>query len=105
MSHRTLGGIAQPVGHDHGPGRVLRQPPAAVRGHVTFEPRTELVGIQRSHGGEFPIPLPPWTEQESIGAHLEEKLGELKRIVTGIESQIAMLTAYRKSLIHEGVTG
>ena len=37
--------------------------------------------------------------------YLDEKLAELKRIVTGIESQIATLTAYRKSLIHECVTG
>ncbi len=28
-----------------------------------------------------------------------------KRIVSGIEAQIATLTAYRKSLIHECVTG
>ena len=55
--------------------------------------------------GEFPIPLPPLTEQEVICAHLDEKLGEQKRLVTGIESQISTLTAYRKSLIHECVTG
>jgi len=29
----------------------------------------------------------------------------MNRIVTGIETQIATLTAYRKSLIHECVTG
>jgi hypothetical protein len=29
----------------------------------------------------------------------------LKQIVTSIEAQIATLTAYRKSLIHECVTG
>jgi type I restriction enzyme S subunit len=29
----------------------------------------------------------------------------LKRVVTGIENQITTLTAYRKSLIHECVTG
>ena len=33
------------------------------------------------------------------------KLAEVKRIASGIESQIATLTAYRKSLIHECVTG
>ncbi|MFZ4776214.1 MAG: restriction endonuclease subunit S, partial [Terrimicrobiaceae bacterium] len=55
--------------------------------------------------GEFPIPLPLLTEQEAICIYLDEKLGELKCLVTGIESQIATLTAYRKSLIHECVTG
>jgi type I restriction enzyme S subunit len=44
-------------------------------------------------------------EQEAICAHLDEKLGEVKRIATGIEAQIETLTAYRKSLIHECVTG
>ncbi len=33
------------------------------------------------------------------------KLDELKRIINNIETQIATLTAYRKSLIHECVTG
>ena len=51
------------------------------------------------------IPLPPRKEQEAIRAHLDAKLAEMKRVVTGIEAQIATLTAYRKSLIHECVTG
>ena len=49
--------------------------------------------------------MPRLTEQDAICAYLEKKLGEVKAIVTGIESQIATLTAYRKSLIHECVTG
>ena len=51
------------------------------------------------------IPLPPRKEQEAICAHLDEKLGDLNGVVAGIETQIATLTAYRKSLIHECVTG
>jgi len=51
------------------------------------------------------VVLPPPAEQEAICSHLDEKLAEVKCIVTGIESQIATLTAYRKSLIHECVTG
>lgn len=51
------------------------------------------------------VGMPPLEEQEAICIYLEEKLGELKRIVTTIESQIETLTAYRKSLIHECVTG
>jgi len=51
------------------------------------------------------VALPPLAEQEAICVHLGNKLGELKQIVTGIESQISTLTAYRKSLIHECVTG
>jgi len=48
---------------------------------------------------------PPFGEQESIRAYLDEKTGEVDRIVATIQSQIATLTTYRKSLIHECVTG
>jgi len=72
---------------------------------ATGKKTTNLANTNTTKVGEFPIPLPPLTEQEAICDHLEEKLGELKRIVTGIETQIATLTAYRKSLIHECVTG
>ena len=51
------------------------------------------------------VVLPPLAEQQDICAYLDMKLAEVKRIVTGIESQIVTLTAYRKSLIHECVTG
>jgi type I restriction enzyme, S subunit len=55
--------------------------------------------------GYLPALQPPREEQEAICAHLDAKLDEGKRIVAGIDSQIATLTAYRKSLIHECVTG
>ena len=51
------------------------------------------------------IPCPPIEEQREIAVFLDTKLGELGRVVNGIESQIATLTAYRQSLIHECVTG
>jgi type I restriction enzyme S subunit len=51
------------------------------------------------------VPLPPLPEQREIAAFLDTKLAELRRIVTGITAQIETLTAYRKSLIHECVTG
>ena len=55
--------------------------------------------------GYLPTLQPPRTEQEAICVFLDAKLVEMKRLVGGIESQIATLTAYRKSLIHECVTG
>ena len=56
--------------------------------------------------GSVLLALPPTRmEQEAIADYLDAKLGEVKKIVTGIEAQIATLTAYRKSLIHECVTG
>jgi type I restriction enzyme S subunit len=72
---------------------------------ATGKKTTNLACTNATKVGEFPIPLPPLTEQEAICVHLDEKLDELMRIVTNIESQIATLTAYRKSLIHECVTG
>jgi type I restriction enzyme, S subunit len=72
---------------------------------ATGKQTTNLACTNATKVGEFPIPLPPLPEQEAICAHLEVKLGEVKRIVAGIDAQITTLTAYRKSLIHECVTG
>ena len=56
--------------------------------------------------GSVLVALPPTrTEQEAICAFLDTKLADVKNIASGIETQIATLTAYRKSLIHECVTG
>lgn len=51
------------------------------------------------------IPLPPLSEQRAIVAHVEEKDAEFRSLTSCIETQVATLTAYRKSLIHECVTG
>jgi len=51
------------------------------------------------------IPLPPVDEQKAIVAHIEEKSAEFRSLTGCIETQIATLIAYRKSLIHECVTG
>jgi type I restriction enzyme S subunit len=72
---------------------------------ATGKKTTNLACTNATKVGEFPVPLPGLTEQQAICAYLEEKLGEVKSIATGIETQIATLTAYRKSLIHECVTG
>lgn len=51
------------------------------------------------------IPLPPIDEQRAIVAHVEEKNAEFRALSACIEAQVETLTAYRKSLIHECVTG
>jgi type I restriction enzyme, S subunit len=51
------------------------------------------------------IPLPPLPEQSEIAAFLDQKTAKLREVVLGIEKQIEVLLAYRKSLIHECVTG
>jgi type I restriction enzyme S subunit len=50
-------------------------------------------------------PFPPLKEQSAIAEYLDAKENEFHSISSTIESQIATLTAYRKSLIHECVTG
>lgn len=62
-------------------------------------------GLSHKELGLIRLPLPSVEVQRGVLARLKAKLAEIKRIATNIESQIATLTAYRKSLIHECVTG
>lgn len=72
---------------------------------ATGKKTTNLANTNATKVGQFPIPLPPLAEQEAICAHLDEKTAEVKRIKATITAQIETLIAYRKSLIHECVTG
>lgn len=67
---------------------------------VTTQPNINYVQI----GGNY-IPLPPVREQELIAQHIEQRLQGIKEIRKSLDQQIATLTAYRNSLIHECVTG
>ena len=51
------------------------------------------------------IPLPPLHEQHAIITHIEKKSAEFRELSSCIQAQIATLTAYRRSLIHECITG
>ncbi len=62
-------------------------------------------GLSHKELGLIRIPLPCVDVQLRTVANLDAKLAEVKHISGGIESQIAKLIAYRKSLIHECVTG
>ena len=50
-------------------------------------------------------PIPPLKEQAAIAEYLDAKEQEIHLISGTIQTQIATLIAYRKSLIHECVTG
>lgn len=50
-------------------------------------------------------PFPPVEEQRAIAEYLDAKEIESNQIRETINAQVATLTAYRKSLIHECVTG
>lgn len=55
--------------------------------------------------GYLPTLQPPRKEQQTICDFLDKKLLEIKKITAGIENQICTLIGFRKSLIHECVTG
>ncbi len=72
---------------------------------ATGKRTTNLASTNSTKVGLFPIPLPKVTIQDAICRFIDDKLAEVKRIGDGIETQIDTLIAYRKSLIHECVTG
>lgn len=79
-------------------------------GYLGFARRLAIPSVQQSNlnstrYSRMFIPLPPPKEQDNICSYLAEKIGGIKRIVRGIEDQITTLTVYRKSMIHECVTG
>ncbi len=69
------------------------------------DPSVQQSNLNSTRYSRLFIPLPPIQEQASIRAYLDEKSGEIGRIAATIGAQVTTLTAYRKSLIHECVTG
>jgi type I restriction enzyme S subunit len=55
--------------------------------------------------GRFKIAVPDVNEQMLIAEFIEERDREFRALCSHIERQIAILSAYRNSLIHECVTG
>lgn len=62
-------------------------------------------GLSHKELGFVRIPLPSLEEQREIVVVLEEHKSRQNQLRINIESQIETLIAYRKSLIHECVTG
>ncbi|MGZ8845027.1 MAG: restriction endonuclease subunit S [Pyrinomonadaceae bacterium] len=80
---------------------LVAMKPALLRAMVvTTQPNINYVQI----GGNY-IPLPPVREQESIAKHIEQRVLGIRKIQKSLNEQIETLIAYRKSLIHECVTG
>jgi type I restriction enzyme S subunit len=68
-------------------------------------PQTTIKTITMPQLARLRIVLPPISEQHTICKFLDAKIAEIKRMAAVIEEQIKTLLAYRKSLIHECVTG
>lgn len=49
--------------------------------------------------------VPPFSEQQAIADHLDQKTSEVDDLISGIQESIAQLKSYRQSLISEAVTG
>ena len=61
--------------------------------------------ISSSAIGNYPIPLPPLSEQRSIASFLDEKCAEIDALIVLREKKMEALKEYKKSLIYECVTG
>ncbi|MDQ5769469.1 restriction endonuclease subunit S [Thiothrix subterranea] len=66
---------------------------------------TNLASINSTKVNLFPVPLPPVTEQAEIVQWVQHERGKLKQAQDAVNEQIAVLEAYKKSLVHECVTG
>jgi len=66
----------------------------------TAQPLVTGTQIKNSH-----VALPPVDEQRQIVEYLESKSARIKDLESNLSAQISTLEQYRKSLIHECVTG
>ncbi len=79
-------------------------------GFLSFARKLAIPSVQQSNLNSTRycrifVPCPPIEEQREIATYLDEKVHEAQDVADSIQSQIDTLTAYRKSLIHECVTG
>ena len=72
---------------------------------ATGKRTTNLASTNSTKVRAFPLPLPSVKEQARLVEKLEKQLDSLHTLMNNIQAQITTLTAYRKSLIHECVTG
>lgn len=79
-------------------------------GFLSFARKLAIPSVQQSNlnstrYGRMLVPLPPIKEQHAICSYLEERIAKLGAVVATLDEQIDALAAYRKSMIHECVTG
>lgn len=72
---------------------------------ATGKRTTNLAATNSTKVGQLPVPLPPLNVQDKIISHLDDLTERSKVLRSALQEQIATLIAYRKSLIHECVTG
>jgi len=70
----------------------------------------EMTGVSVPHispgqVGDFPIPIPPLSEQAAIAAYLDAETTKLDALVAKVEEVVVRLQEYRSALITAAVTG
>ena len=70
-----------------------------------FANQGPVPSVNAGQVGQIKVPIPPEDEQDHIVQFVEQKVDQFDELVFNIEAQLSTLTAYRKSLIHESVTG
>ena len=61
--------------------------------------------LQTSAFMNFKVPVPPLHEQKEIAHYLNDKCKEIELSIEQKRKQLELLSAYKKSLIYEYVTG
>jgi type I restriction enzyme, S subunit len=72
---------------------------------ATGKRTTNLASTNSTKVGLLPIPLPPIEEQQLIVKYIDAKIKTLQQVDGALSEQTTTLRNYRKSLIHEYVTG
>jgi type I restriction enzyme S subunit len=68
-------------------------------------PSVQQANLNPTRYCRLEIPVPPLAEQIQIADFLDKRCEQIKAIEQRLTAQLTTLTAYRKSLIHECVTG
>ncbi len=68
-------------------------------------PSVQQANLNPTRYGRLEVPVPPLAEQRQIREYLDGIWTRINKIEHMLEEQVGILVAYRKSLVHECVTG
>lgn len=68
-------------------------------------PSVQQANLNPTRYGRLEVAVPPLAEQIEIAAYLDKKLHDIRQVADTLQQQISVLEAYKKSLVHECVTG
>lgn len=68
-------------------------------------PSVQQANLNPTRYGRLEVAVPPLAEQIEIAAYLDKKLHDIRQVADTLQQQISVLEAYKKSVVHECVTG